>query len=147
MTSPVQTQGPVDPNAGFRAKLYAGLAVLTGVVSLVQSFGLINSDQGGNIGLIITGVGGLLGAGGLAVAASKTNAQTKNGTFDPAPPNPVANAVEGIKAVQSQWEELSSAVATGLGVVQGAASLIPGLSTVVAPGGLVDDFLHGAQHS
>lgn len=141
MTAPVQTQGPVDPNAGFRAKLYAGLGALTGIVSLIQALGIITPGQSTSIGQIITGFLGLLGAGGLAVAAAKTSTQNKNGTFDPAPPVPPAiTAVGAIQAVSNEFGQLINHVTSGVQQVQDVAGQLGNLIGI-DPGGLVDQYL------
>ena len=136
MSSPIYTatSGPADPGAGTRAKLYSGLAVLTPLLSALATFGVISSDQSNAlVGFVTAGVG-LLSAFGFGLAATKTNHQLKDGTFDPAPPPvlvaPVDNALEQLTTLQSavndQVDKAQARVADGITFIQAAASMIPG---------------------
>lgn len=88
MTTPVQTAGPADPNAGARAKVYAGIGAVFGLLTLAQVFGLIKADQAASIKDFIDSGAGLAATFGFGFVASKTKKQVGNGTFDPPPPAP-----------------------------------------------------------
>lgn len=145
-----QTQGPVDPNAGFRAKLYAGLGLLSGLVTFLQAINLIDAGQAASIASIIGGVTTLLSTFGFGLAAAKTNAQVKDGTFDAAPEpvvepaNPAITAVQAIQAVGQQFNDLVTGVTAGVQQVQdvagGLAAALPALGGI-APGSLAQQVL------
>lgn len=140
----VETAGPVDPNAGARAKVYGGVALVFGLVTAAQAFHFVSADQAASIKDFIDSGLGLAGAFGFGFVAYKTNGQVKNGTFDAAPPPPPAmSAVEQVKAVQEQFTDFTKTVADGVQLIQGVAAGVPGLSAVVQPGSLVEKFLSG----
>lgn len=125
----VGTIGPADPQAPLRAKIYAGLSAVVGLVSLAVTLGFVTSDQGAHLTQIAQGIVGLLGAGGLAVASSKTSKQVSNGSFDPAPESPVQNAFEQLgtikRAVDDVVDDAQARVAQGVAAIQGATAMIP----------------------
>lgn len=143
----VETAGPVDPNAGARAKVYGGVALVFGLVTAAQAFHLVSADQAASIKDFVDGSLGLAGAFGFGFVSYKTSGQVKNGTFDAAPkppPSPPAmTAVEQVKAVQAQFSDFTKTVADGVQLIQGVAASVPGLSAVVQPGSLVEKFLSG----
>lgn len=159
MTTPVQTVGPADPNAPTRAKSYAVLSALLGVIPVLTVFHILTTDQGAAIGTFTQAAIGLAGSFGFAFVANKTAKQVKNGTFDPAPPplvvtqSPITDAFQNVSDLKTH---LDSAVADSvtkvtdaIGVIQGAAAILPGGglgSVVVEAGSLVDQFLHGGKH-
>lgn len=107
------TAGPADPNAPGRAKLYAGLAALTPVLSFLATFGIVTSEQVNAISAALTAGIGLLGAFGFGFAATKTSAQVKNGTFDSAPVLPAVPALEQLAILRDQAAaEVERAVTT-----------------------------------
>lgn len=132
MTQPyyTATAGPVDANAGARAKLYAGLAVITPMLGFLATFNIVTTEQGNAISAFITAAMGLLGVFGFGLAASKTNKQTKDGTFDPAPANPVGNIFEQLGQIKTQVDDTvvhaTTQVAQATAAIQGAVSMIPG---------------------
>lgn len=137
MTASLQTAGPADPAASLRAKIYAGLSALLGLITLAVTLGFLTADQGTSVAQIVQGVIGLVGAGGLAVAAAKTNKQVNNGTFDPAPVNSnlgIDNALHSIDAIKQHVDDTvnqaQAKVAEGVAAIQGAAAMIPGGSAV-----------------
>lgn len=164
MTSPyyTATAGPADPKAGLRAKIYAVLAGLLGLLGVAQTFGVLDAPQSASIAQIITAVIALLGGGGLAVATAKTTTQVKNGTFDPAPePNlepitvsPAIAAVDGLAAVATGFNDLITTVTDGVQTVQNTvgnlASVLPNLPNVVSvltPGSLAAQAVQAASGS
>lgn len=134
--SKIYTLGPTDEKAGFRAKAYAGLSALLGLITLAVTFGLVTAQQGASIAQIVQGAIGLLGAGGLAVAASKTRTQVKDGTFDPVPAAPEATAFDALAQIKAQADaavlDAQGKVAQGVAAIQGAVAMIPGGSGPVA---------------
>lgn len=146
MTQPhyIATAGPADPNAPLAAKFYTVMTGLLGVIGIASTFGLITAEQSASLGGVGTAAGTLVGAVTTAIAAFRTKKQVGNGTFDkappPPPPAPATSAVDGLKAVQSQFEELTSAVAGGVGLVQDAARTLASV-TGALNNPLVDDFL------
>lgn len=131
MTAPVQTAGPVDPNAGLRGKLYAGLAMITPLLSFLATFHTITTDQANSLSAAITAVMGALGAFGFGLAAVKTNKQVKDGTFDPAPVNNVLNAFEQINAIKTHVDQT---VADTVSAVQGASQTIQQATSLIPVG-------------
>lgn len=129
-TAAAPTVGPVDPSAGTRAKLYSGLALLTPLLSFLASFGVFTSDQSNALIGVSTAVVGALSAFGFGLAASKTNKQVANGTFQPAPVNPVQAPLEQLAVIQDAVnktvDQAQARVADGVNFIQAAASLIPG---------------------
>ena len=150
MTTPVQTVGPADPNAPAAAKFYTVLSGILGLVGIASTFGLITAEQSASLGAVGTTAASLIGAVGTAVASFRTHKQLNNGTFEPAPPVPVAQtAVESIAAVANQFQDLTKVVADGVQHVQDVAGgldavLKGGLSSVLA-GSLVDKVLRDAK--
>lgn len=132
----IQTVGPEDSAATTRAKLYAGLSALLGLLSFAVTLGFVTTDQGASIAQIVQGVMGLLGAGGLAFASAKTNKQVKNGTFDDAPPDPVGNVFEQLGILKGQVDRTVSdsidQITNAAAVIQGAVATIPGGSLINA---------------
>lgn len=130
----VATAGPADPNAGTRAKLYSGLALITPLLSFLASFGVFTGDQANALVGFTTAAVGVLSAFGFGLAATKTNKQVANGTFEAPPPpvvvSPVDNALEQLTTLQSavneQVDKAQTRVADGLQLIQAAASLLPG---------------------
>lgn len=152
MTAPapgtaVQTVGPTDPNAGFRAKAYTVVSSLLGLVTLAQTFHLVTDAQAAGINGVASAGIGLVGAVTTAIAAFNTKKQVNNGTFDQAPPPPPAiTAVQGIQAVANQFNDLTKQVVAGINHVSDTAAGLQnlvgaGLSQVL-PGSLVDQLLH-----
>lgn len=138
----VQTVGPADPNAGLRAKVYAGVGAIGGIATFLQTIHLLTDVQAASITAVGGNITTLLTSLGLLVAAFKTRGQVKNGTFEAAPePPPAMSAVEQVKAVQDGFTDFTKTIADGVQLVQGVAASIPGLSAVVQPGSLVDQFL------
>lgn len=130
-TAEVATAGPADPGAGTRAKLYSGLALLTPLLSFLATFGIFTGDQANALVGVSTAVVGALSAFGFGLAAKKTTAQVANGTFQPAPANPVADAFQAIDAIAAHAADTKAAaavsgVADALGAIQSAVSLLPG---------------------
>ncbi|UXE04422.1 holin [Mycobacterium phage Funsized] len=133
MTTPAPytpTAGPVDPNAGLRAKLYSGLALLTPLLSFAASFGIFSSDQANALTGVATAVVGALSAFGFGLAATKTNKQVANGTFDAAPTSPVLDAFQSINAVKDHVDatvaDAQAKVTQGVDAIKSAAALLPG---------------------
>lgn len=132
MTQPIYTAtaGPADPNAGARAKLYAGLAVITPLLGFLATFNIVTTEQGNAISAFITAAMGLLGVFGFGLAASKTNKQSKDGTFDAAPVNPAGDVFDALGKIKQQVDDTvthaTSQVAQATAAIQGAASMIPG---------------------
>lgn len=150
--SRIFTLGPADPKAGWRAKAYAALSAMLGLITLAATFGLIPAIQGAVLTNIVEGVIGLLGAGGLAVAAAKTRQQVGNGTFDRAPePAPERNAFDALGQLQTQVnsavDQAQTKVTEGVAAIQGAASLLPGGSFVADAvlNGPVGDLIKAVQ--
>ena len=151
MTAPTPyytaTAGRADTGAGLRAKLYAVLTVLLGVPAIVQLFGLITADQAVSVTKILAGVLGLVGAGGLGLAASKTNKQVSNGTFDPAPANPVGDVFASLNQIKQQVDDTvahtTAQVTAATAAITGAVAMIPGggLITSAITTGPVGDFV------
>lgn len=147
MSTPIYTAtaGPADPNGGLRAKFYAGLAVVVPLLSFLATLGVLTSDQASAITAALTSVTGLLGTFGFGLAAVKTNKQSKNGTFDPAPPpapvistaEQIANAipavVQGLADKQAEVDLIKNVAAGALGNLPGiggaAADLIRQIPT------------------
>jgi hypothetical protein len=145
MTQPyyTATAGPADPNAGFRAKLYGGLALLSGVVTFLQAVHIIDAGQASSISGLLSAVTTLLGAFGFGLAAVKTNSQVSNGTFDAAPPPPpVLTAADSIQVLGQQLQDVVTAsvqkVTEGLATVHAAAGAISAVPGVVLPGPVGD---------
>lgn len=157
MTAPIYTAtaGPADPNASTRAKLYAGLAVITPLLGFLATFNIVTTEQGNAITGFITAAMGLLGVFGFGLAASKTNKQTKDGTFDQAPASPVLDAFQAINAIKDHVDatvaDTQTKVAEGVAAIQGAASLLPGGAAISAAvmSGPVGDLIQAMtdQHS
>ena len=83
------TAGPADPNAGTRQKIYSTLKLVTPLLGLAATFGLLSQDQVGAVNGAIAAGTTLLGAFGLfgfGLASKNTKAQIDNGTFDKARP-------------------------------------------------------------
>lgn len=146
MTTPIYTAtaGPADPNAGSRAKLYSGLALLTPLLSFLATFGVFTSDQSNALIGVSTAVVGALSAFGFGLAAKKTNKQVANGTFDPAPPPvvvaPIDQPLEALttiqKAANDAVDQVQAKVSDGINFITAAASMIPG-GAPANPGGLL----------
>lgn len=92
----------------------------------------------------------LVGAGGAAVAARKTNGQISDGTFAPPPPPPPIEE-QAIAAVQAVVQNAADAqavvgrVTDGITDALGAASAAAGVAVPAAVKGaeeIVGDFLH-----
>lgn len=133
MTNPTPyytTVGPADPNAGTRAKLYSGLALIVPALSFLATFGILSSDQVNALNGAITGIIGVLGAFGFGLAARKTNQQVHNGTFEEAPPNPVGTAFDQLdtikQAVDQTIDHAQTRVGEAVAAIQGAAAILPG---------------------
>ncbi|ORA25151.1 hypothetical protein [Mycobacterium aquaticum] len=129
----IYTLGPADPNAGVRAKLYAGLALITPLLSALATFGIVSTDQANAATGFVTAAVGLLSAFGFGLAAKNTNRQVKDGTFDPVPPaepHPVTSAFDGLTQLQAgvnaAVDQAQAKVAEGVAAIQGAAALLPG---------------------
>lgn len=143
----VETQGPADENAGFRAKAYAIATTLIALLGLgVTLFGLSKGvQQGGE--QIIQGVLTLIGALPSGVAARNTSKQVKNGTFDKAPTTPVLDAFQSINAIKTHVDqtvaEAESQVGRAVDAIQGAVAMLPGgtLVTNAVLSGPVGDFV------
>lgn len=143
MTQPVYapTAGPADPNAGVRAKLYSGLALITPLLSFLATFNIFTSVQVNAVTGALTAVMGVLSAFGFGLAATKTHTQVKNGTFEPAPPPPPVDAkttaldsLTHLKnEVNSAVEEAQARALDGITAIQVAAASIPGVGAVVTP--------------
>ncbi len=139
-----QTIGPADAKAGTRAKIYSGLAVLTPLLSALATFGVITTEQGGALVGLATAATGVLSAFGFGLAATKTNQQVKDGTFDTAPPpvvvSPIDQPLETLgqlqRAVNESVDAAQSRVVDGINFIQAAASMIPG-GAPANPGGLL----------
>lgn len=139
----VQTLGPSDPNAPAAAKLYTVVSGILGLVGIASTFGLLTTEQSASLGAVGTAATTLVGAVVTAIASFRTNKQLRNGTFTPAPvqeaPHPAITAVEGIKAVADQYNDLVGAVTAGVQRVQdvagGLAAAVPGLGALL-PGSL-----------
>jgi len=147
-----ETQGPADQKAGARAKSYAVLSGLLGLIPVLTVFKIITTDQGVAIGQFVQSGIGLAGAFGLAFASAKVSQQKANGTFDPAPQAPPAlTAVDSIKAIGDQFTDLTSTVAAGLDLVGRTAAAVPGLGPLVGTGAalggsLVDQVMAAVSH-
>lgn len=131
-----QTIGPADPNAGMRAKLYTGLALVTPLLSFLATFGIFTGDQVNAISGFLTATLGLLGTFGFGLAATKTNKQVHDGTFQQAPPDPVGNVFEQLDILKGQVDrtvaDATSQVANAAAMIQSAVSNIPGGNTVMS---------------
>lgn len=131
-----QTVGPADPNAGMRAKLYTGLAVVTPLLSFLATFGIFTGEQVNAISGFLTATLGLLGTFGFGLAATKTNKQVHNGTFTEAPPDPVGNVFEQLGILKGQVDrtvaDATNQVSNAAAMIQSAVSTIPGGSAVNA---------------
>lgn len=135
MSSPIYTAtaGPADPNAGTRAKVYAGISAALGVVGFLATFKVLTADQALSIKDFAESGMNLAGSFGLGFAAVKTNKQTKNGTFD-APPvistaEQIANAIPTVLQAaadkQAEVDLIKNVAATTFGqlpVIGGAAA-------------------------
>ena len=138
-----QTVGPADEKAGLRAKLYAVLAALLGIVGVAQSFGVLDAVQSASIGQIVTAVAALLGGGGFVLASAKTQQQVKDGTFQEAPdivvpePSAAISAVQSIGAIANEFNNLVTGVTDGVKTIQdtvgGLTSVLPGLAGIALP--------------
>jgi len=135
MTEPTRifTVGPVDPNAGMRGELYAGLALVIPTLSFLATLGIFTADQVNAVSGFLTAAVGLLGTFGFGLAAAKTNKQVRNGTFEAAPapePTPVLDAFQAVDAIKTHVDQVvdhaQSKVSEGVAAIQGAASLLPG---------------------
>lgn len=131
MSSPIYTAtaGPADPNAGTRAKLYAALSGLLGLVPVLTAFNVLSGEQGAAIGTFVQAGIGLAGSFGLAFAARKTNKQAKDGTFDPAPQLPAVGALEQLVILRDQ---AAAEVERGVATAQAGADAIQATATAVA---------------
>jgi hypothetical protein len=127
------TAGPADPGAGTRAKSYAILSGLLGLIPILTVFKVITTDQGAAIGTFTQSAIGLAGAFGFAFVANKTRNQVKNGTFDP-PANPVVDAFKAIDAIAAHATDQRSQAVAGavdaIGAIKNAAALLPGAAGV-----------------
>lgn len=132
MTAPVQTAGPVDPNAPGFAKFYAVLGALLSLGATAGAFGLITADQAAAIKDLGYQLGLTAGAAVSVVAAFRMRKQVRNGTFD-APPTP--EPVDTKTVVAAGLKELVDNAASSVGVLnevtQVAASVLPGLAPAV----------------
>jgi hypothetical protein len=130
------TQGPADPNAGARGKLYSGLALVLPLLSFLATFGIFTSDQVDSLSGFITAGMGLLGAFGFGLAAVKTNKQIKNGTFEPVPPAPASAVIEQLSQIRNEVdktvEHAQSQLADGVAAIQAVTSMLPGGSVLGA---------------
>ncbi|APD19267.1 holin [Mycobacterium phage Taptic] len=122
------TAGPADPNASGRAKAYAVLSGLLGLVPVLSVFGVITGDQGTAIGNAVQAFLGLIGAFGLGIAAKKTSTQVKEGTFDPAPQLPAVPALEQLAILRDQAaaevERNVAAAQAGVDAIQASATAV-----------------------
>lgn len=135
MTEPTRifTVGPADPNAGLRAKVYAGISALLGIVGLLATFKIVSADQAVSIKDFAESAMNLAGSFGLGFAAIKTNRQVHNGTFEaaPTPPStPVLDAFQAVDAIKTHVDDVvdqaQAKVTEGVAAIQGAAALLPG---------------------
>jgi hypothetical protein len=141
----INTAGPVDPGAAGRAKLYAGLALVTPLLSFLATFGIFTADQVSSVNGFLTAALGLLGTFGFGLAASKTNKQVHDGTFDQVA-NPVDDAFKAIAVIRQQADDtLNHAVtqaAQATQAIQSATAMIPGgfggVTGAVLPGAVGD---------
>ena len=135
----IQTVGPADPNAPARAKVWAGLAVLTPLIAALATFGILSDDQASAVNGALTAVIGLLSAFGFGFVAKKTNEQVNNGTFDEAPPDPVGNVFEQLDILKTQVDrtvsDATSQVTNAAAMIQSAMSVIPGAAVLSGPVG------------
>ena len=141
------TAGPEDPNAPTRAKSYAVLSALLGLIPVLTVFKIIDNEQGVAIGQFVQSGIGLAGAFGFAFVAAKTNKQVKNGTFD-APPNlPALTAIEQLAVLKNEVDEtvghVRNQVTDAASAIQSAVAAIPGgaLITDAVRSGPVGDLL------
>lgn len=132
----VITEGPVDPKAPTRAKIYAGLGLLFALITGAQVFGYISADQALSLKDWLESTTGLAGAFGFAFVANKTQKQVNNGTFEAAPTNPLADAFGALDqlstavtatkaAVDATVDDAKARVADGLAVIQSATAAFP----------------------
>lgn len=139
----INTAGPVDTGAAGRAKLYAGLALVTPLLSFLATFGIFTADQVNSVNGFLTAALGLLGTFGFGLAATKTNKQVHDGTFDQVA-NPVTDAFQAIAVIRQQADDtLNSAVtqaAQATQAIQNATAMLPGAAAVsaVLPGAVGD---------
>lgn len=116
-------------------------SVVTGIVGIAVLFGAVDQGTADNLGQALLGLLGLLGAGAPALAAKRVSEQRKDGTFDPAPANPVLDAFESINAIKNRVDEAvnqsTAKVNEGIAIIQGASAMIPGV------GGLTNVVLSG----
>jgi hypothetical protein len=129
-TSQVATAGPADPNAGVRGKIYAGLAVLTPLMSFLAAFGVLTGEQVNGINTFLSSAVGLAGLFGFGFAAKKVSDQKKNGTFEAAPNLPVLNTFEQLNAIKVAVDDTVTTtqqqVAAATAAIQNATAALPG---------------------
>lgn len=85
----------------IRQTYYYLSSIVTAVIGLALLYGGLKAGTADNITDIIGGLGGLLGAGGGALAGKKVGEQTKDGTLASDPTTQIAN---GIQQVQKQLD-------------------------------------------
>lgn len=126
------TAGPADPNAGTRAKIYSSLKLITPLIGLAATFGLLTQDQVSAVNGAIAAGTTLLGAFGLfgfGLAAKNTKTQLNNGTFDAAPQLPAVSALEQMVILRDQAaQEVDKSVSNA----KAGADAIQAMGTAVA---------------
>lgn len=133
------TAGPVDTAAPARAKSYAVLSGLLGLIPVLTAFSVITSEQGSSIGTFVQAAIGLAGSFGFAFVSHKTNTQIKNGTFDQAPDpvivtSPPPISLENVAEVRDQLDNViagaqnqaQNGIAAALEAVGGLTAFLPG---------------------
>lgn len=147
MSTPIYTAtaGPVDPKAPLVAKIYTVVSSLLGLVTLAQTFHLLNDTQAAGINGVASAGLGLVGAVTTALAAFRTNKQLKNGTFDPAPEPvvvapPISTADQIVNAIPSVLQQAADGLAEVDKVKQAAADAFGNLPIV---GGLAEQLING----
>jgi hypothetical protein len=128
----INTLGPADPKAPSRAKRYAVVAALLGLLPALVAFNVLTQEQATSL-LEAYGAGvGLLGAFGLGFASLKTRKQVENGTFTEVdiPPDPVGSVFEQLAILKGEVDrtvsDATGKVVDAAAVIQGVVSAIPG---------------------
>lgn len=134
-------------NSGVRLALYGISTLLTGIITLLVFFKVIDAGTAASFTQIVGLIAGLFGTGTTAVATTVLAGQRRDGTLEPTPVepvNPAITAVQAIQAVGQQFNDLVTGVTAGVQQVQdvagGLAAALPTLGGI-APGSLAQQVL------